>query len=90
MKPESSPEFPVHPAYVDPTLMGNVIRELKDSAEGADTDKAAKMIFHELASESELPLRVSVGPDANHYIRQKLKQVEVDITKYERLSDDLC
>ena len=68
--------------------MGNIIREVRDSVERGDTDTAAKVLFRELASEPELPPRVSLGPDSNHYIRQKLKQVEADITKYERLSDD--
>ena len=89
MQPESSPEFPVHSAYLDPTLMGNVIRGLKDNGTHGDTDKATRMLFHELASEPELPLRVTVGPDVNPWIKRKLKTVEADITKYERWSDNL-
>lgn len=89
MQPESSPEFPVHPAYLDPALMGNVIRGLKENGTYGDTDKATRMIFHELANEKGLPLRVSVGPDVNPWVKQKLKTVEADITKYERWSDNL-
>ncbi|KAF9790396.1 hypothetical protein BJ322DRAFT_1104054 [Thelephora terrestris] len=89
MQQESSPEFPVHPAYSDPALMGNIIRGLKENGVYRDTDKATRMVFHELASEPELPLRVAIGPDANTWIKQKLKTVEADITKYERWSDNL-
>lgn len=69
--------------------MGNVVRELKDNGVYGDADKATKMLFHELSSEPELPLRVAIGPDANNYIKQKLKKVEADITRYERWSDNL-
>lgn len=89
MRPESTPEFPVHSAYLDPALMGNYIRGLKENGTYGDTDKATAMLFHELASRPGLPLRVAVGPDANSWIKQKLKTVEADITKYERWSDDL-
>jgi len=89
MEPESSPEFPVHPAYLDPTLMGNVIRGLKENGRHGDTDGATRMLFHELANQPGLPLRVAVGRDANSWIKQKLKTVEADITKYERWSDGL-
>lgn len=70
-------------------MMGNVIRGLKDNGTHGDTDKATRMLFHELASEPELPLRVTVGPDVNPWIKRKLKTVEADITKYERWSDNL-
>jgi hypothetical protein len=89
MKPESSPELPVHPAYLDPTLMGNVIRGLKENGTHGNTEKATRMLFHELANEPGLPLRVAVGLDANSYIKQKLRTVEADLSKYERWSDDL-
>ena len=89
MQPESSPEFPVHPAYLDPTLMGNVVRGLKENGTHGDTDKATGMLFHELASQPGLPLRIAVGLDANSWIKRKLKTVEADITKYERWSDNL-
>lgn len=89
MQPESSPAFPVLPAYSDPALMGNIIRGLKENGVYGDADKATRMLFHELANEPGLPLRVAVGLDANNWIKQKLKRVEADITKYERWSDNL-
>jgi antitoxin component of RelBE/YafQ-DinJ toxin-antitoxin module len=89
MEPESTPEFPVHPAYMDPSLMGNIVRGLRVNGTYGDTDKATRMLFHELANEPELPLRVAVGPDANSFIKQQLKKVEADIAKYERWSDNL-
>lgn len=89
MQPESSPELPVHPAYTDPTLMGNIIRGFKDNGVHGDTDKATKMLFHKLADDPEPALRVAVGPDSNNGIKQKLKKVEADITKYENWSNGL-
>ncbi|KAF9648942.1 NAD(P)-binding protein [Thelephora ganbajun] len=89
MQPESSPEFPVHPAYTDPTLMGNIVRGLKNNGTYGEADKATSMLFHRLANEPGPPLRIAVGLDANNSIKQKLKKVEADITKYESWSDDL-
>ena len=89
MKPESSPELPVHPAYTDPTLMGNIIRGLKDTGAFGDADKATGMLFHKLANNPEPPLRVAVGSDSNNGIKQKLKKIEADITKHESWSDTL-
>lgn len=89
MRPESSPEFPVHPAYTNPKLMGNIIRGLKDSGASGDVDKATSMLFHKLANDPQPSLRVAVGPDSNNGIKQKLKKVEADITKHESWSDGL-
>jgi len=86
---ETSPQFPAHPAYTDPTLMGNIIRDLKDNGKLGDPDKATHMLFHKLANDPEPSLRVAVGPDSNSAIKNKLKRVEADITKYESWSDDL-
>lgn len=47
------------------------------------------MLFHKLANDPGTSLRVAVGPDANYTIKQKLKTVEADITKYEGWSEDL-
>jgi len=89
LEPESSPQFPVHPAYTDPTLMGNIIRDLKDNGTLGDAGKATNMLFHKLGNDPEPSLRVAIGPDSNSAIKSKLKQVEADITKYESWSDDL-
>jgi len=89
MQPESSPELPVHPAYTDPALMGNVIRGLRDSGVFENTDKATSMLFHKLSNHPGPSLRVAVGSGSNNYIKQKLKEVEADITKYESWSDNL-
>jgi len=92
MQPESSPSFPVHHAYTDPSLNGNVMRGLlKDNgtSPGGDCDKATSMLFHKLGSDPEPSLRVAVGMDSNSAIKQKLKDVEADITKYESWSADL-
>jgi len=86
---ETSPQFPVHPAYTDPTLTGNAVRGLKDNANLGDPDKATHMFFHKLANDPEPSLRVAVGTDSNSAIKDKLKRVEADITKYESWSDDL-
>lgn len=89
LQPESSPELPVHPAYRDPTLMGHFIRGLKYNGILGDTDKATAMLFRRLADDPEPPLRVAVGHDSNSGIKQKLKRVEADITKYKGWSDGL-
>lgn len=69
--------------------MGNIIRGLKDSGTFGDAGKATSMLFHKLAGDPGTFLRVAVGPDANGCIKQKLKKVEADITKYENWSDYL-
>ena len=91
MRPESSPQFPVHPAYTDPTLTGNIIRNLVDNNSFlvGDCNKATSMLFHKLANDPEPSLRVAVGLDSNGGIKQKLKSLEADITKHENWSDDL-
>jgi len=90
MEPESSPTFPVHPAYTDPTLTGNISRNRTDGAyQFGDSDKATTMLFHKLANDPEPSLRVGVGLDSNGGIKQKLKNVEADITRHESWSDDL-
>ena len=48
------------------------------------------MLFYKLGNDPDASLRVPVGLDANGFIKRKLGKVEVDITKYERWSDDLC
>jgi len=91
LEPESTPVYPVHPAYTDPTLTGHILRNF--ATEGAypsgDTDKATTMLFHNLANDPEPSLRVGVGLDSNSGIKQKLKDVEADITKHESWSDNL-
>ena len=84
--------FPVHPAYTDPMLTGNVMRGHRSNGTyvGGDTDKATMMLFHKLANDPEPSLRIAVGLDSNNGIKQKLKNVEADITKYESWSDSLC
>jgi len=47
------------------------------------------MLFHKLANDPEPSLRVAVGVDSNSGIKQKLKNVEADITKHESWSDSL-
>ena len=89
LEPESSPNFPVHPAYTDPMQMGNIIRGLMNSGHFGDTGKATSMLFHKLASDPGTSLRVAVGQDANNFIKQQLKKVEADVTKYESWSDNL-
>ena len=86
---ESSPDFPVHPAYTNPTLMGNIIRGLKVNGALGDPGEATSMLFHKLANDPCTSLRVAVGSDANSCIKQKLKKVEADITEHESWSDDL-
>jgi len=92
LEPESSPAFPVHPAYTDPTLKGNIMRSYKDNVtyQGGDVDKATTMLFHKFADDPEPSLRFAVGLDSNNGIKQKLKNVEADIVKYESWSDALC
>jgi len=91
MEPESTPTFPVHPAYTDPTLTGNILRNqaVNGTYPSGDTDKATAMIFHKLANDPEPSLRVGVGLDSNGGIKQKLKNVEADIAKHESWSDNL-
>ena len=89
LEPESSPSFPVNPAYTDPTLISNIIRGIKENRRFGDIDKATSMLFHKLANDPDASLRVPVGLDANGFIKRKLGKVEADITKYERWSDDL-
>ena len=89
LHPESSPQLPIHPAYTDPALMGNIIRELKENGVHGNTDKATNMLFHKLANDPEPSLRVGVGSDSNSSIKQKLKEVEANIAKYESWSGDL-
>ena len=87
---DSSPLFPVHPAYTDPTLKGHVLRNaMNGTYQTGDTDKATAMLFHKLANDPEPSLRVAVGLDSNSGIKQKLKSVEADIIKYESWSDSL-
>ena len=92
MQPESTPVFPVHPAYTDPMLMGNILRNPKNKGRfrGGDPDKATVMLFHKLANDPEPSLRVAVGLDSSSRIKQKLKDVEADIMKYETWSDSFC
>jgi len=73
-------------------LTGNVMRSYRNDGtyQGGDADKATLMLFHKLANDPEPSLRVAVGSDSNRGIRQKLKNVEADITKYESWSDSLC
>jgi len=87
--PEVSPDLPVHPAYTDPALMGNVIRDLKHNGVLASAEKATNMLYHKLANDPAPSLRAAVGLDSNDYIKRKLKDVEADIKKYESWSDDL-
>jgi hypothetical protein len=89
MQPESSPEFPVHPAYTDPALMGNFIRSLSNNGMLPSPDKATNMLFHKLASDPEPSLRIAVGSDTNDAIKQMLKTVEADMVKRESWSDNL-
>ena len=91
MEPESSPIFPVHPAYTDPTLTGNILRNHTTGGtyQGGDSDKATTMLFHKLANDPEPSLRVAVGLDSSGGIKQKLKNIEADITKHESWSDNL-
>lgn len=91
MQPESSPRFPVHPAYTEPTLAGNAMRNGKGNGAypGGGCDKATTMLFHKLANDPEPSLRVAVGPDSNSGIKKKLKRIEADITKHESWSNDL-
>ena len=91
LEQESTPTFPVHPAYADPTLAGNVVRVnwIHRTYPSGDTDKATTMLFHKLANDPEPSLRLGVGLDSNSGIKQKLKDVEADITKHESWSDDL-
>jgi len=91
MEPESSPVFPAHPAYTDPTLPGNIMRNYTNNGTYpvGDTDKATLMLFHKLANDPEPSLRVAVGSDSNSGIKKKLKDVEADITKHESWSDNL-
>jgi len=91
MEPESSPTFPVHPAYTNPTLPGNIMRNHTSNGTYpvGDSDKATTMLFHNLANDPEPSLRVAVGSDSNSGIKQKLKNVEADITKHESWSDSL-
>ena len=83
--------FPVHPAYTDPTLTGNILRNPKNKGRfrGGDLDKATSMLFHKLANDPEPSLRVAVGLDSNNGIKRKLKNIEADITKHESWSDSL-
>ena len=85
------PTLPVHPAYADPTLAGNLLRvnTAQRTYQNGDTDKATTMLFHKFANDPEPSLRLSVGLDSNSSIKQKLKDVEADITKHESWSDDL-
>jgi len=89
LQPESVPEFPVHPAYSDPTLMGNIIRGLRVNGVVGEPCEATSMLFNKLATDPCPSLRVAVGSDSNYAIKQKLKKVEADITKHESWSDDL-
>jgi len=91
MQPESTPVFPVHPAYTDPTLTGNILRNPKNKGRfrGGDPDKATAMLFQKLANDPEPSLRVAVGLDSNSGIKRKLKSVEADITKHESWSNNL-
>jgi hypothetical protein len=70
--------------------MGNFVRGLWSNGKYGNTSKATSMLFHKLANDPGTSLRVAVGPDANCTIKQKLKNVEADITKYEGWSEDLC
>ena len=92
MQPESSPQFPAHPAYTEPTLAGNAMRNLKDNSSYpiGDCDKATTMLFRKLANDPKPSLRVAVGLDSNSCIKQKLKSLEADIAKHESWSHDLC
>ena len=92
MEPESTPTLPVHPAYANPTLTGNIMRNITSgngTHASGDSDKATTMLFHKLANDQEPSLRVGVGLDSNSNIKQKLKDVEADITKHESWSDNL-
>ena len=91
MEPESTPIFPAHPAYADPTLAGNMLRKYTTDGtyQSGDSDKATTMLFHNLANDPEPSLRLGVGLDSNSGIKQKLKDVEADITKHESWSDNL-
>ena len=91
LEQESSPVLPVHPAYTDPALAGHVMRGFRDNGTYrlGDTDKATTMLFHKLANNPEPSLRVAVGLDSSSGIKQKLKNIEADITKHESWSDDL-
>jgi hypothetical protein len=66
---EHSPEFPVHPAYIDPALTGNIIPEHNNNVTFGDTDKATSMLSHKLGNDPEPSLRVAVGSDANDAIK---------------------
>ena len=70
-------------------LKGNIMRGYMNSGTCGDADKATMMLFHKLANDPEPSLRIAVGLGSNDGIKQKLKDVEADIMKYESWSDDL-
>jgi len=72
-------------------LTGSVVRYHMNNGtlQGGDTDKATTLLFHKLANSPEPSLRVAIGLDSNNGIKQKLKSVEADITKYESWFDSL-
>ena len=65
------------------------MRKVKENRRFGDTDKATNMLFHKLANDPDASLRIPIGSDSDHFMKQKLGKIEADITKYESWSDDL-
>ncbi|KAH9849469.1 NAD-P-binding protein [Lenzites betulinus] len=80
---------PEHPAYSNPELPSNKIRQLKDNFPLTGDSKKAAGAFWKIAALEDPPLRVPLGKDSINLLRKKLAFYTADLEKYEYLSEDL-
>ncbi|TBU27432.1 NAD(P)-binding protein [Dichomitus squalens] len=94
--------MPQHPAYADESNATTMARKMLNQMLSMGTDKeAAKKLglgdpakgvekIYELSRLPNPPLRLLLGKDANHMVREWLAQVTKEIDEYESWSDDVA
>jgi hypothetical protein len=84
-------QVPAHPAYTNPNLMTNIIRNFfLDAVIPGDPDKLARIIYRLFPGEGDdLPLRIPLGKDTVQHLRSRVEELTAGVDKVEKYSDNL-
>jgi len=88
---ENGIRLPAHPAYKNPALPANFMRQLFENADklpGADVKDGVELI-HKLTLEENLPLRFALGVDSVASFRAHTEAAVANLNAYESWSSGL-